>query len=158
MTSRRARGHATRAFTLVEMTVVLLIVALGTVLAIPMVESGFDSREVRRAARQIVATMHYCRGEAVATGAPQQLIIDPENNSIRTADQGRWVVLTDRAVIGKIAGGVSFGDGTTQILFFPNGSTSGARILVASRRDPQNRLEVTLDRLIGNVRVEETTG
>lgn len=158
MTSARARGRATRAFTLVEMTVVLLIVALGTVLAIPMVESGFDSREVRRAARQIVATMHYCRGEAVATGAPQQLIIDPENNSIRTADQGRWVILTDRAMIGKVAGGVSFGDGTTQILFFPNGSTSGARIPIASRRDPSNRLDVTLDRLIGNVRVEETTG
>ena len=35
----------------------------------PMIEGGFDSREVRRAARQIASTMHYCRGEAVAPGS-----------------------------------------------------------------------------------------
>lgn len=158
MTRRRRRGDATGAFTLIELTVVLFIIALGTALAVPMVESGFDSREVRRAARQIAATMHYCRGEAVATGAPQQLLIDPDNNGIRTADQGRWAVLTDRAVIEKVEGGATFGDGTSQIMFFPNGSTSGARITIASRRDRHNRLQVTLDRLIGNVHVLEAPG
>ena len=41
-----------RGFTLIEMTVVLLIIAIGLTLAVPLIEGGFDSREVRRAARQ----------------------------------------------------------------------------------------------------------
>jgi type II secretion system protein H len=149
-----SRAGAPGGFTLVEMTVVLLIVALGTVLAIPMIEGGFESREVRRAARQIASTMHYCRGEAVGLGAPQAMLVDVNENSIRTADWGRWAVLTDRAVIDDIQGGAEVGDGIVQILCFPNGSTSGAEITLAGRRDRRlHRLKVALDPLIGSVHV-----
>jgi prepilin-type N-terminal cleavage/methylation domain-containing protein len=146
-------------FTFVEMAVVLLIIALGSVLALPVIEGGFDSREVRRAARQIASTMHYCRGEAVALGEPQELVIDTLRNSIHTTGWGRWAVLTDRAVIEQVQGGTALGDGVVQILFFPNGSTSGADVVLASRRDRfQNRLRVQLDPLIGVVRVGDATG
>ena len=57
-------------FTLLEAVVVLIIIALGSALVVPMVEGGLEAREVRRAARQIASTMHYCRGEAVALGQP----------------------------------------------------------------------------------------
>lgn len=148
---RRDRG-----FTFIEMTVVLLIIALGTALAIPMIEGGFESREVRRAARQIASTMHYCRGEAVARGAPQELVIDALKNTIHTTAWGRWAVLTDRAVIAEAQGGTVVDDGVIQILFFPNGSTSGAEVVVASRNDRfGNRIRVSLDPLIGSVRVED---
>jgi general secretion pathway protein H len=154
----RRRGAA-RGFTFVETTVVLLIIALGTVLAVPMIEGGFEAREVRRAARQIASTMHFCRGEAVSTGVPQELVIDPLANSIRTTGWGRWAVLTERAVIAEVLGGNAMGDGAVQVLFFPNGSTSGARVLVASRRDRfENRLRVDLDPLLGTVRVEDLAG
>src|SRR5207249_2972516 len=104
-------------------------VAIGSALVVPMVEGGYEAREVRRAARQIASTMHYCRGEAVALGQPQELVIDALENSIHTTGWGRWAVLTDRAVIEDVQGGQAFGDGVVQILFFPNGSTSGARAL-----------------------------
>jgi general secretion pathway protein H len=140
------------------MSVVLLIIALGTVLVVPMIEGGFDSREVRRAARQIAATMHHVRGEAVALGAPQELVISPDENAIATTDWGRWVVLTDRAVIEKIQGGSDLGDGRVQILFYPNGSSSGAEITIASRGDrSRNRLRVSLDPLVGTIRVGDAT-
>jgi general secretion pathway protein H len=147
--SRRPR----RGFTLIEMTVVLLIIAIGITLAVPLIEGGFDSREVRRAARQIAATMVHCRGEAVSKSAPQELIINPERNTIATSDWGRWAELTDRAVIERVQGGADVGDGARQILFYPNGSTSGADVVVASRRDRTNRIRITLDPLIGRVDV-----
>ena len=145
-----------RGFTLIEMTVVLVIIAIGITLAVPLIEGGFDSREVRRAARQIAATMVHCRGEAVSLSVPQELLIDADRNTVATSDWGRWVQLTDRAVIERVDGGVEIGDGTRQILFFPNGSTSGAEVVVASRRDrAQNRIRITLDPLIGRVEVND---
>ena len=153
------RAPSSRGLTLIEMTVVLLVIALGTVLAVPMVEGGLDAREVRRAARQIAATMHYCRGEAISLGTPQELVIDPLRNKMHTTGWGRWAVLTDRAAVEKVAGGIPVGDGAVQILFFPNGSTSGAEIVVASRRHRfDNRLKVALDPLVGKVRVEDLAG
>lgn len=148
---RRDRG-----FTFLETTVVLLIIALGTALALPMIEGGFESRELRRAARQIASTMHYCRGEAVASGKPQELVIDALRNSIHTTGWGRWAVLTERAAIADLIGGNALDDGVVQILFFPNGSTSGAEVVLASRNDRfGNRIRVSLDPLIGSVRVED---
>jgi len=136
------------------MMVVLVIVAIGSALVVPMVEGGYEAREVRRAARQIAATMHFCRGEAVALGQPQELVIDAVENSIHTTSWGRWATLTDRAVIEEIHGGNVLGDGVVQILFFPNGSTSGAEVIVAGRRDRrEHRLSVVLDPLLGTVHV-----
>ena len=145
--------RARRGFTLIEMTVVMLIIAIGITLAVPLIEGGFDSREVRRAARQIAATMVHCRGEAVSKAAPQELIINPARNTIATSDWGRWAELTDRAVIERVEGGADVGDGARQILFYPNGSTSGADVVIASRRDRTNRIRITLDPLIGRVDV-----
>jgi len=145
-------------FTLIEMTVVLLIIAIGLTLAVPLIEGGFDSREVRRAARQIASTMVHCRVEAVSKAEPQGLVINPERNMIATSDRGRWAVLTDRAIIEKVEGGSVLGDGAVQVLFYPNGSTSGADVVVASRRDRgRDRLRITLDPLVGTVRVEDAT-
>ncbi len=152
--SRRRRG-----FTLIEMVMVILIVAIGSALIVPMVEGGFEAREVRRAARQIASTMHFCRGEAVALGQPQELVIDTVQNSIHTTAWGRWAVLTDRAVIEDVRGGLAVDDGVVQILFFPNGSTSGAEVTVASRRDRrEHRLSIELDPLLGTIHVGDASG
>jgi general secretion pathway protein H len=145
-------------FTLLESIMVLVIIGIAATLAIPMIEGGFDSREVRRAARQLASTMHYCRGEAVSLGAPQELVIDTYRNTIHTTNFERWAALTDRAVITDVHGGNSLGDGVVQVLFFPNGSTSGVEVQLASRRDRfTNRLRVALDPLLGSVRVEDTS-
>jgi general secretion pathway protein H len=150
---RRSRAG----FTLLETVVVMMIIGLASALVLPMIEGGFDAREVRRAARQIASTMHYCRGEAVSLGAPQELVIDTYRNTIHTTGWDRWAVLTDRALITDVHGGNALGDGMVQVLFFPNGSTSGAEVLLASRRDRfANRLPVALDPLLGSVRVEDT--
>ena len=151
--ARRAAGG----FTLVEMTVVLLIIALGVALVVPLIEGGFTSRAVRRAARQL-ATFHHCRGEAVARGEPQQVLIDPLRNGLYATDFPHWAALSDRAVIERVDGGMPVPSGAVRVACFPNGSTSGAAVLLASRRDrTRNRLWVRLDPLLGTVRVEDAS-
>jgi general secretion pathway protein H len=154
---RRTRPAA-GGFTLVEMTVVLLIIALGVALVVPLIEGGFTSRAVRRAARQLAATFHHCRGEAVARGEPQQVMIDPLRNGLYATDFPRWAALSDRAVIERVDGGVRVPSGAVRVACFPNGSTSGVAVLLASRRDrTRNRLWVRLDPLLGTVRVEDAS-
>jgi len=151
-----AAARRDHGFTFVEMTVVLIIVALGTALAVPMIEGGLEGREVRRAARQIAATMHFCRGEAVALGAPQEMVIDTLENRYYTTDWGRWAILTDRARIEDVRAGAVSGDHVAHIFFFPNGSTSGAEVVVAGRDNRNDhRLRIYLDPLLGTVRVED---
>ena len=150
----RAPAPPRAGFTLIEMVVVLIIIGVGMALVVPMVEGGFEAREVRWAARQIASTMHFCRGEAVALGQPQELIIDANENSLHTTEWGRWARLTDRAVIDGVQGGNVVGDGMVQIVFYPNGSTTGADVVIAGRRDRrEHRLLVSLDPLLGMVHV-----
>ena len=150
------RRAAASGFTFIEVMVVIAIMALGAALAVPAIDAGFDSREVRRAVRQIAATMHHCRTEAVATGRLRHLRIDPNENAIEADDQARWAVLTDRALIEQVEGGFEAADGSVEILFYPNGATSGAEVVVVSRRDrASNRLRLLLDPLVGAVRVED---
>lgn len=141
-------------FTLIELTVVLVIIAVGTGLVVPMIEGGLNSREVRRAARQIASTLHFCRDEAVALGRPQQVVIDPERNSIYVGDRRRWATLSDRAVIERAEGDGEAVGGAVRVLCFPNGATTGANVVLASRADrSRERLRIRLDPLLGRVDV-----
>jgi Tfp pilus assembly protein FimT len=140
------------------MMVVLAIIGMAALVVVPAIDAGLDSREVRRAVRQIAATMHHMRSEAVATGALRRMRINREKNAIETDDHERWAILTDRATIESVEGGFEAGDGSVDILFYANGSTSGAAVVVASRRDRfSNRLRLLLDPLVGSVRVEDAT-
>jgi general secretion pathway protein H len=146
---------ASRGFTFIEMMVVLAIIGMAAAVVVPAIDAGLDSREVRRATRQIAATMHHMRTEAIATGRLRRMRISPTQNAIETDDHSRWAVLTDRAIIERIEGGSMSGDGTVDILFYANGATSGADVVIASRRDrSSNRIRLLLDPLIGTVRVE----
>ena len=141
-------------FTLLEMMLVLMIMAIAMAIVGPLIDGGIDSREVRRAAREIASTMHHLRGEAVATGHPTEMRIDQHENTIETVGGGRWKGLTERAVIESVSGAIPAGEDIWNIRFFPNGSNTGAAIVLCNSRDrTRNRLFVNLDPLLGVVRV-----
>ena len=143
-------------FTLLEMMFVMAIMAIGTALVLPSIEGGLTSREVNRAARRLVAIMHHLRGEAVATGHPTLLRINQYDNTIETVGGGRWDAFSERAVIESVRGASPAGEGIWDIQFFPNGSNSGAAIVLANRADhTRNRFLVTLDPLVGTVDISE---
>ncbi|MFT5139189.1 MAG: prepilin-type N-terminal cleavage/methylation domain-containing protein [Lysobacterales bacterium] len=65
------RGN--RGFTLVELMITLVIVAIGLALAIPSWSSLVEKREVTAAAEQMVSFIEYARSEAVKRNQPTNL-------------------------------------------------------------------------------------
>ena len=143
-------------FTLLELMLVMVIMAIGTALVLPSLEAGLTSREVNRAARRLASLMYHLRGEAVVTGHPTLLRINQYDNTIETVGGGRWDTFSERAAIEAVKGASPAGDGIWDIQFFPNGSNSGGQVVLVNRDDrTRNRFLVTLDPLIGTVELSE---
>lgn len=144
-----------RGFTLIEMTVVIMIIAIAMAVVAPVIDGGLTSREVRRGVRQIAALMTHLRNEAVSTGKPMGMLIDVEENTVETVGGGRWEALSDRATIEAVAA-PEVERGRFLVRFFPNGSNSGAAVVLTSSADhTRNRLRLALDPLVGSVHVED---
>ena len=115
-------------FTLLEVLVVLVIIAMATTLAAMVLSGGLDGMRLRSSAKEIAAQLRYTRTQAIARGQPQHFTIDPRGH--------RWQAAGDRQ--GKIPRslGVEFigarevqpraGEGG--ILFFPDGASTGGRV------------------------------
>jgi general secretion pathway protein H len=138
------------------MLFVVTIIVIALAVVGPMIDGGINSREVKRAARQIASTMHYLRGEAVAKGLPTAMRIDQHENTIETVGGGRWAALSERAAIESVKGAIPAGDEVWDVRFFPNGSTTGAEIVVVSSQDhTQHRWSLTLDPLLDTIHFGE---
>ena len=126
-------------FTLLEVLVVLVIVAMATTLAAMVYSGGLDGMRLRSSSKEIAAQLRYTRTRAIATGQPQRFTIDPRGH--------RWQAAGDRQ--GKIPQslGVDFigarevrpraGEGMTHegmILFFPDGASTGGRVQLSVKR------------------------
>ena len=71
---RRVRDA--QGFTLLEIIVVFVIMAMAAVLVAPAIESGLRQREVRSAVRTLAGAMNALTSDAVRTGKPQDLVLD----------------------------------------------------------------------------------
>jgi len=121
-------------FTLLEVLVVLVIIAMATTLAAMVFSGGLDGMRLRSSSKEIAAQLRYTRTQAIATGLPQRFSIDPRGH--------RWHAAGNRQ--GKIppALGVDFigarevqpraGEGG--IVFFPDGASTGGRVQLSVKR------------------------
>ena len=75
--AHRARLHVHRAH------VVMAIIALAAAVVVPTIDAGIDSREVRRATRQIAATMHHSAAKRSRPAGPPQETSTPRRTPSR---------------------------------------------------------------------------
>jgi general secretion pathway protein H len=130
------RNPLTRAagFTLLELTLVLLILGLASVLVVPNL-GGLESRNFNAQVREATSLLNYARRIAVVKGVPGKAIFhiaedDSELDQVasRSASSGSWVSQ-------GIA--VEYRDSTEQlvevedlveILFYPEGGSTGGEL------------------------------
>ena len=79
------------AFTLVELIVVMVILAIAAMLAVPMISSAADV-QVRSAANMIAADLDYAKSMAISRQQNHSVVFDPANESYEVRDAGGNVI------------------------------------------------------------------
>jgi general secretion pathway protein H len=142
-------------FTLIEIVVAFVIIGMAATLVAPAIDAGLRQREVRSAVRTLAGAMNALKSDAVRTGKPQDLVLDPEENLVDVPGRRESVSLGDVARMARLQGGMVDATGMTRVRFFPNGSNTGVTLVVA---DPERPIEagyvLQLDPLIGMVSVQ----
>lgn len=140
-------------FTLLEILIVLVIIAMAATLVAPAVDAGLRAREVRSAVRNVAGTMRALQAEAVQKGTVRRLAIHPVDNAIEV--EGREPIeLGEVAHIGDVRGGELLSGGVVRVSFYPNGSNTGVDLLLGERgMPPSEGFVVRADPLLGLVTI-----
>lgn len=115
-------GTGERGVTLIEAMVALAVMALISAITFPALERGYGRLELQRATERLAADLRVARAQALRRGGPVVLALATDGRSYAIGAVQR----------PGVADGVSFG-GTARIAFYPDGSASGGRIIVANR-------------------------
>ena len=124
-------GKNNRAFTLLELLLVLVLLGVSTLIALPAVDKGLKDREARQTALGLAAVARELSSRARSEGFPQQLVLNLTNNSY-VAARGQEIQLPSDMKFTAVDGGETPEPQIRQFLFFPNGSNLGGKINVAA--------------------------
>jgi general secretion pathway protein H len=148
----RARG-----FTLFELVVVLLVIAVASAVAAPAITSGWRAREVRGSTRELAGLMRGLRERAVRRGVEQELVLDPDGQTVRWTGGNETTLRGDASITG-VRGGWRDADGSVHVVFYPNGGTTGIAVLIGGAADDGLKFAIEVDPLLGSVVVQAGTG
>jgi general secretion pathway protein H len=151
-TRRVPRRVAVRGFTLVEIMVVLMLVALLVTVAAVSLGQGLSGTKVRAASRDLVAALRYTRGQAIVSQSEQVLEVDLENFTYTAPKRDAVELPKDMELRLLTAQQELTGEKSGRIRFYPDGSSTGGRIrLVRGQRS----WDVEIAWLTGEVAMRE---
>jgi general secretion pathway protein H len=144
-----------RGFTLLELLVVMVIIAVAAGLALPQVTAGMRQREVRRSVRAMVSAVRAASAAAIGTRHRAQLIVWPDEGTFTVSGHsGQWE-LPDFARFGDIEGGRDGEEGEILFDFQPTGSSSGGLIEIEfETRNGRQAFMLEINPLLSTVDIE----
>lgn len=125
-----------------------MLLVMGGLLVLPAIESGLKERNLRRSALEIAAVARDLHHRAIYQSALQRLVVDPYENAYAVG-QGKKVFLAPDVQIVGIDGGEPVGNGSTQFVFYPNGSSLGGEITISGSRG--SAYFIRMEPLLGKV-------
>jgi len=144
-------GKNNRAFTLLELMLVLVLLGISSLIALPSIENGLKAREARQAALGLASVARELSSRARSEGVPQQLVLNLSSNSYLAARDSE-IQLPPDMKFSVVEGGETTEAQIRQFLFFPNGSNLGGKIALASARSAV-AYSIRLHPLTGKVEV-----
>ncbi len=110
LTSIVGRSSNQSGFTLIELTLVVLLLGLMASLSLPLI-SGLEPNRLESSARRLAGTVKYLYNEAAMTGQEHRLIFELKNNSYRAEKVNETGELESLQGIGskkQLSAGVQF--------------------------------------------------
>jgi general secretion pathway protein H len=135
-----------RGFTLLELVVVLLVMALAAGVAAPSIGRSADALRMRTEIAGFSAFLRHAREQAISTRRPQRVVVDPSDHVMRvyTGEDLRRT----RTIPASWTFDARDAAGLT-VRFEPQGSSSGGEYRIAVDRVSWR---VTIDAFTGRVR------
>jgi len=120
--------HA-RGFTLIELTVVLLIVVLGFAVIGTNIASGNQSAQLKAITRDLASALRYARGQALISHQEVAVEINLAENIYQLSNRDKVYHFSDEIDVTLVIAQDEFKDDDTgQLRFYADGSSSGGRI------------------------------
>jgi general secretion pathway protein H len=118
-----------RGFTLIELTIVLLIIVLGFSVIGSNISSGNQSAQLKAVARDLASALRYARGQALITHQEVAVAINLAENSYEVSNRDKIHYFSDEIDLTLVIAQDEFEDDETgHIRFYADGSSSGGRI------------------------------
>ena len=117
-----------KGFTLVELIVVLMIVALMMALIGTSISRNISGAEMRSATRKVAASMRYTRTKAILSKSEQVFLLDTESLEYKAGDREPVTLPEGMAVELNTARSELTSETAGGIRFFPDGGSTGGNI------------------------------
>jgi prepilin-type N-terminal cleavage/methylation domain-containing protein len=148
-------------FTLLELLMVVLVVALVLAISYPSLSRGSASIHLRSTGRDVLNTFRHAREKAITEQIGMKVTVDREKQQLILADDLgdgiRTYPMPSDVKIHRIAlGGSEIQEGPVPVRFLPNGSSDAVELLL--RSDAGSFLRIISDPITGGARIESGAG
>ncbi len=141
-----------RGFTLIEVLVVLVLMAMAYTLVPPAMFGG-GGVEMHAAARQLAAGMRKARDHSIHTQRDAVLLIDVEGRQFTVSSDDKKYPLPEQGQITVYTAQAEVVDGKqAAIRFFPDGSSTGGAVTLSNKGAI---FRVQVDWLTGSVAIRD---
>jgi general secretion pathway protein H len=141
-----------RGFTLLELVVVLIVMALVAVAATPPLIGRLGHVQLQTAAREVAATLRRTRSDAIGANVELAFAVDTEARTYAIEGRPPHRLPPDLAISVFTAETERLGRTAGAIRFFPDGSSTGGEIALA---DAVGTITVRVDWLTGQIRIDK---
>ena len=117
-----------RGFTLVEMLVVLVIVALMMALVGTSISRNISGAQMRTAASKVAASLRYTRTRAILTKSEQVFLVDTEKRTYQAAEREAKQLPEGMKVELNTARSELTSETVGGIRFYPDGGSTGGNV------------------------------
>jgi general secretion pathway protein H len=137
-------------FTLLELLVVLVIIAVTTAIAMPKTRGDSSAMALRSAAVSIAAEFRGARADAIRTSTSQSVMIDVARRTYWADGDGNTHKIPAAVDVTAWTGN-SGSTALAMLSFEPDGSSSGGKI---SLRAGKSKADVIVDWMTGATQIE----
>ena len=155
--------HRDQGFTLLELLIVVLVIALVLAVSYPSLSRGSSSLHLRAAGRDVLNTFRYAREKAVTEQTAMMVTVDRDKQELVLSDSvgdgaRRYLMPQDVKIHRMSLAGTEVMQGQRPLVvrFLPNGSSDNAEVLLESGTG--SLLRVITDPMTGGARIETGQG